>query len=153
MSYLSDGTLLELGPDLLFPFRPENVQPCSVDLTLLRAETSRKSILGAFIIAPQEFCLATTVEKVRLPSHIGARVEGKSSWGRKGLFIHVTAGWIDPGFEGQITLELFNASRENLYFFPNEALICQLSFFYLDKPALKPYQGKYQNQEGVTPAR
>lgn len=142
--FLSDGTIKELGPVLLDPFYVEYVQPCSIDLTLEESELWR--------LDPQEFCLATTVEAVNLPSHIGARVEGKSSLGRRGLFIHVTAGWIDPGFRGQITLELFNCSLEPIQLVPHQK-ICQLAFFYLDKPAQKSYGGKYQDQIGIVGAR
>ena len=151
MAFLSDGTLLELGPSLLNPFNPDHVEPCSVDLTL--ADLNNKLFKDDHLmVKPFEFCLATTVEQVSLPSHLGARVEGKSSLGRRGLFIHVTAGWIDPGFVGQITLELFNCTRDEIYLTRGQK-ICQLAFFELDKPALRPYHGKYQNQVGIVGPR
>jgi dCTP deaminase len=157
MAFLSDGTLLELGPTLLNPFNPDHVEPCSVDLTLERVASAPYKVISGefgsqFLIRPFEFCLATTVEQVILPAHLGARVEGKSSLGRRGLFIHVTAGWIDPGFIGQITLELFNCTQDEIYLTRGQK-ICQLAFFELDKPALRPYQGKYQNQASIVGPR
>ena len=151
MAFLSDGTILELGPSLLSPFNPGHVEPCSIDLTLQDTDNHRFKDDDLFI-RPHEFCLATTVETVMLPDYLGARVEGKSSLGRRGLFIHVTAGWIDPGFVGQITLGLFNCTRDEMYLTRGQK-ICQLAFFELDKPALKPYNGKYQNQAGIVGAK
>ena len=153
MSFLSDGTLLELGTTLLNPFNPDNVEPCSYDLTLETVEAPYNfKDTSHFLVKPFEFCLATTVETVSLPNHLGARVEGKSSMGRRGLFIHVTAGWIDPGFNGQITLELFNCTQDEMYLTKGQR-IAQLAFFELDKPALRPYEGKYQNQRGAVGPR
>jgi dCTP deaminase len=151
--FLSDHTLRR-SVDLWSPVIDENIQPCSVDFTLLQVGRPTRLINeeGLWIIYPNEFVLASTVESVNLPAHIGARVEGKSSLGRQGLFIHVTAGWIDPGFRGQITLELFNASSDRILLRPGQK-ICQMAFFFLDRPAENPYTGKYQDQLGVTEAR
>lgn len=140
--FLSDGTLIDWGHELLNPFDYRAVQPCSVDLR----------IDSDIDIYPSTFKLASTIERVVMPLDLGARVEGKSTLGRRGLFIHVSAGWIDPGFKGTITLELFNAS-DNLITLNKGEYICQIAFFMLDKPALKGYDGKYQGQSGVTRAR
>lgn len=96
------------------------------------------------------FALAVTVEKVKMPSHMIARVEGKSSLARLGLFIHVTAGFIDPGFEGHITLELYCTGRRTITLYPGMP-ICQVSFQRLDGVAKNPYQGKYQSSTDPAP--
>lgn len=140
--FLSDKTIKLLGPGMVYPFDLELVQPCSYDLR----------IDNDYTINPHEFLLASTLERVEIPLELGARVEGKSTWGRRGLFIHVTAGWIDPGFQGTITLELFNATYEQITISKHQR-ICQLAFFQLDEPAEKKYNGKYQHQHGPTPAR
>lgn len=142
--FLSDNTIKELNSTLLNPYYEENVQPCSIDLTLDSIE------LSYFEIPSARFCLGSTVETVSLLPHIGARVEGKSSWGRLGLFI--APAWIDPGFKGQITLAFYNASQRPIKV-EKYCKICQLSFFFLDRPAQNPYDGKYQNQVGIQKAK
>ena len=102
-------------------------------------------------IGPKEFLLATTVEYIKLPSHITAFVEGRSSLGRLGLFIE-NAGWVDAGFEGQITLELYNANSVPIRLYVGMR-ICQLVFAKLDRIPDKVYSGKYKGQRGVTPSR
>lgn len=102
-------------------------------------------------IQPLEFALARTREHVELPEWITARVEGRSSYGRMGLFVHITAGYIDPGFKGTITLELFNANNRPIRLYVG-ARICQLVLHKHDA-CEKPYCGKYQNQKDVTPTR
>jgi dCTP deaminase len=99
-------------------------------------------------IDTKEFMLATTAETVKIPSYIKAKVEGRSSIGRMGLFIQ-NAGHIDPGFEGQITLELFNASPLPILLESGQR-ICQLVLAEMNYPAAKPYNGKYQRQKGTT---
>ena len=91
-----------------------------------------------FIIHPGEFVLAQTSEKVMLPADILARLEGRSSWGRLGIVIHSTAGKIDPGFYGTITLEIANISRLPVALWPGTK-ICQLTFEKLSSPSENPY--------------
>jgi dCTP deaminase len=105
----------------------------------------------SYMIMPKEFVLATTEQYFRFPDNLTAFVEGRSSVGRLGLFIQ-NAGWIDPGFEGQITLELFNASDYAINLIKGFR-IGQLVFATMDKHALNPYRGKYQGQIGATGSR
>lgn len=103
------------------------------------------------------FCLATTREFIRLPTDLLARVEGRSSIGRLGVTAHVTAGIIDPGFEGEITLEIANLGPNEVVLYPGQR-ICQLVFEELDAPSQRPYghpsrNSKYQGQRGATVAR
>ena len=100
------------------------------------------------VLAPHTFVLATTMEEIVLPPDITAFVEGRSSIGRLGLFIQ-NAGWIDPGFKGQITLELYNASETSLIL-ASGIRIAQIVFCKMDDSAVNPYNGKYQNQVGAT---
>ena len=103
------------------------------------------------MLLPGQFVLATTMEYFRLPDNLTAFVEGRSSLGRMGLFIQ-NAGWVDPGFEGEITLELFNANRCAIRLQAGRR-VGQLVFAQMDAPALVPYQGKYQGQRGATGSR
>lgn len=109
--------------------------------------------LGYIYIAPHEFLLATTVERVKIPNNMTAFLEGRSSVGRSGLSIH-NAGYIDPGFEGQITLELYNALPFSLRLTPGMR-ICQIVFESLSSECEVSYSqiGKYQNQKGATGSR
>ena len=104
-----------------------------------------------YILLPGQFVLATTMEYVSLPDNLTAFVEGRSSLGRLGLFIQ-NAGWVDPGFEGEITLELFNANRCAIELKAGRR-IGQLVFAEMDDTALQPYMGKYQGQKGATGSR
>ncbi len=99
-----------------------------------------------FILHPNEFVLGSTLEYLKLPNDIGARIEGRSSWGRLGVLIHSTAGFIDPGFCGNITLELKNVSKIPIALYPG-VRIGQISFFKISENA--PYNGKYQNSFGA----
>ncbi|TFD96611.1 dCTP deaminase [Jeotgalibacillus sp. R-1-5s-1] len=152
------------------PYTEEQIQPASIDLRLgehfltidehagtalsMEEEAAYRSVRvekgGTIVIPPQSFLLATTVESVRLPSHLTAFVEGRSSIGRLGLFIQ-NAGWVDPGFYGQITLELFNANRLPITLTPGRR-ICQLVVAEVDQPA-DPYEGKYLGQTDATASR
>jgi dCTP deaminase len=110
-----------------------------------------------FILHPGEFVLGSTLERVRLPDDLVARLEGKSSLGRLGLLIHSTAGFIDPGFDGHVTLELSNVANLPITIY-HGMKIGQLSFMQLSEPALTPYGSdalgsKYQGQRGPTPSR
>ncbi len=111
----------------------------------------------AFVLHPGEFVLGATLEYVRLPDDIAARLEGKSSLGRLGLLTHSTAGFIDPGFEGHVTLELSNTATLPIKLYPGMK-IGQLCFFQLSSPAEYPYGSSvtgshYQGQRGPTPSR
>ena len=107
-------------------------------------EVSAQSI----VIEPHSFLLATTMEYIGLPDYITSFVEGRSSIGRIGLFIQ-NAGWIDPGFKGHITLELYNANHLPIKLTAGRR-ICQLVFCKMDLPAQMPYKGKYQGQVRAT---
>lgn len=102
-------------------------------------------------IEPGEFMLATTREYIEIPDNIACQVHGCSSIGRSGLFVQ-NAGWVDPGFRGELTLELFNASCERIELCPGQR-IAQLTFQYLHTPCAVPYQGRYVGQRGATAAR
>ena len=165
---LSDKTILELldrGTLGISPLEPGQIQPASVDIRLgntfsivedsssgiitLEREIHYKSIqTDTYLLLPGQFVLATTMEYVRLPDDLTAFVEGRSSLGRMGLFIQ-NAGWVDPGFHGEITLELFNANRCAIQLQAGRR-IGQLVFSRMDGPALHPYNGKYQGQTGAT---
>ncbi|MFS3127413.1 dCTP deaminase [Nocardioides sp. Bht2] len=110
-----------------------------------------------FILHPGEFVLGSTYEVVSLPDDIAARVEGKSSLGRLGLLTHATAGFVDPGFSGHVTLELANVATLPIKLYPGMK-IGQLCFFRLTSPSLHPYGSekygsRYQGQRGPTPSR
>ena len=110
-----------------------------------------------FILHPGEFVLGSTLERVRLPDDLVARLEGKSSLGRLGLLIHSTAGFIDPGWNGHVTLELSNVANLPITIY-HGMKIGQLSFVQMSEPADNPYGAdalgsKYQGQEGPTPSR
>jgi len=110
-----------------------------------------------FILHPGEFVLGSTYEVITLPDDVAARVEGKSSLGRLGLLTHATAGFIDPGFSGHVTLELSNVATLPIKLWPGMK-IGQLCFFRLSSPAENPYGSekygsRYQGQRGPTPSR
>lgn len=168
---LSDRTLfkmLEEGTLSITPLDKEQVQPASVDIRLgdtfsivedlstgiitLKDEVRYKTInTDTYILLPGQFVLATTMEYVSLPDNLTAFVEGRSSLGRLGLFIQ-NAGWVDPGFQGEITLELFNANRCAIELKAGRR-VGQLVFAEMDDISMKPYNGKYQGQRGATGSR
>jgi len=168
---VSDRTLKELlrsGELLVEPLEDYQIQPASIDLRLgnnflKMDENSVESITmdskiryneitrEEIVIPPQSFMLAVTREYVKLPDYITAFVEGRSSIGRIGLFIQ-NAGWVDPGFEGTITLELYNANRLPIRLTSGRR-ICQIVFALMDKKADFPYSGKYQYQRGAKGSR
>lgn len=161
------------------PYRPENLQPASLDITLdsrfiqfrgvgliyidpmnpdpeLFGQTDVGSA-GPYVLHPDEFALASTAEHIQLPDDIAARLEGKSSLGRIGLMVHSTAGFIDPSWQGQLTLELSNLARLPIRLTPGMK-IGQLSFIRLSSPCRRPYGSaslgsRYQHQDGPTPSR
>ncbi len=110
----------------------------------------------AFVLQPGEFALGSTLERVRVPADLVARVEGRSSIGRLAIVVHATAGFIDPGFEGQITLELSNLGRCAVKLYPGMR-ISQVVFHTMTGPAERPYGSergsKYQGQGGPVPSR
>ncbi len=150
------------------PLQPQSIQPASIDCHLgdhflvvedrqmhtieLDQEIVYREITGSEItIPPHSFLLATTQEYIKLPNNLTAFVEGRSSIGRIGLFIQ-NAGWVDPGFEGQITLELYNANSLPIRLKAGRR-ICQLVFCKMDLEARNPYKGKYQGQRKTTGSR
>lgn len=151
---------------------PEAVQPASLDITIGNSFSVIKSAdicptegiieldkpveyaiieTDNYLLLPKQFVLATTQEYIKLPNNVTAFVEGRSSIGRLGLFIQ-NAGWVDPGFEGQITLELFNASNWAINI-KSGTRVGQLVFAQMDYSAKNPYKGKYQGQTGATGSR
>ncbi len=179
---LSDRTirrLLDEGEVGIEPFDEELVQPSSVDVRVDRYfrvfRNSRYPFIDvkepmedltelveiddeeAFILHPGEFVLGSTLERLRLPDDLVARLEGKSSLGRLGLLIHSTAGFIDPGWDGHVTLELSNVANLPITIYYGMK-IGQVSFVQLSEPAESPYGStalgsKYQGQAGPTPSR
>lgn len=165
MSILADTTLQALidSYGLIRSRRPINIQPASIEMHLGATYIDNVGTLdeetGAItedplVIQPGEFLLATTEEYVHIPNWLVGRLEGKSSWARKGLAIHVTAGFIDPGFQGEITLELVNFSKSPISLMPGTR-IAQLTLLELDRPAARPYGSDglgshYQGQTGAT---
>jgi dCTP deaminase len=112
---------------------------------------------GVFILHPGEFVLGSTAERVALPDDLVARLEGKSSLGRLGLLIHSTAGFVDSGWDGHLTLELSNVATLPITIYPGMK-IGQISFLRMTTPADAPYGtagvgSKYQGQRGPTPSR
>lgn len=121
------------------------------DLTeLVKIEDDRP-----FILHPGEFVLGSTTERVKIPNDLVAHLEGKSSLGRLGLLIHSTAGYVDPGWDGHLTLELSNVANLPITIYPGMK-IGQISFFQLTTEAEVPYgsaRNKYQGQRGPTASR
>lgn len=165
---LSDKTInriLKSGKLIITPITNEQIQPASVDIrigtTFSIVEDSPSGVItmdepisyktletDSYTLLPGQFVLATTLEYFELPNNITAFVEGRSSLGRMGLFIQ-NAGWVDPGFKGEITLELFNANRCAIEI-KSGRRIGQLVFAQMDQSAENPYTGKYQGQQGAT---
>jgi len=170
---------IEGGVIVIDPYEPAFVQPSSVDLRVgngfrvfvnhrysqidPRAPQSDLTQLievegeEPFMLHPGEFVLGSTMERVKLGDDVVARLEGKSSLGRLGLLIHSTAGFIDPGFEGHITLELSNVATLPIAIYP-EMKIGQISFYQMTTAADFPYGSpelgsKYQGQSGPTASR
>lgn len=136
------------GKIVVAPFDEENLQPASLDLTLdprlagVHPATYNVGISdGGFLLEPGQFFLGATFEYLELPNDIVARLEGKSTLGRQGLIVHSTAGYVDPGFRGHITLELSTFAPITL---TEGQPIAQLSFHRLSSPS-SGYRGKYQD--------
>lgn len=178
---LSDRSIreeIEAGRLVIDPFEERALQPASVDLRLGRefrvfrnyrlpyidvkvdvpqlTELETVDDDNPFILHPGEFVLAVTLERVELPADLVGRLDGKSSLGRLGLIVHSTAGFVDPGFKGRLTLELTNVANLPItlyYAMP----VSQISFSRLTTPAERPYGkaagSKYQDQTGPEPSR
>ncbi|MDO9486446.1 MAG: dCTP deaminase [Actinomycetota bacterium] len=179
---LSDGDIraeLDSGRVAVEPFSEAMIQPSSIDVRLDRwfrvFENHKYSVIDprmeqpdltrllepegdeGFILHPGEFVLGSTYEIVTLPDDIAGRLEGKSSLGRLGLLTHSTAGFIDPGFSGHVTLELSNVANLPIVLYPGMK-IGQLCLFRLSSPAEHPYGSekygsRYQGQRGPTPSK
>ncbi|TQL02512.1 dCTP deaminase [Cellulomonas sp. SLBN-39] len=170
---------LEQGRVRLDPYEPAMLQPSSIDVRLDRffrlfdnhkypvidpaqEQPDLTRLVEAepgepFVLHPGEFVLGATFEQVTLPDDVAARLEGKSSLGRLGLLTHSTAGFIDPGFSGHVTLELSNVATLPILLWPGMK-IGQLCFFRLSSPAENPYGSaaygsRYQGQRGPTASR
>ncbi len=159
-------SLIESGELLIENLTEESIQPASVDFTigehfLVLDEHSSSGVLDMnskikyreiyadeFILPAHSFVLATTEQYIKLPNYITAFVEGRSSIGRMGLFIQ-NAGWVDPGFEGKITLELYNANSLPIKIKKGRR-VGQFVFCLMDEATDNPYKGKYQGQEVTT---
>ncbi|MDE0519031.1 MAG: dCTP deaminase [Bdellovibrionales bacterium] len=153
---------------LIDPLDVDCIQPASVDLKLgkqfviikhwgadildFNSEPNYQLVEASeFLVPSHSFVLATTIEVLRLPHNLTAFVEGRSSIGRMGLFIQ-NAGWVDPGFEGRLTLELYNANNLPIRLCAGRR-ICQIVFCKMDQKTQKPYKGKYQGQKGTIGTR
>lgn len=170
---------IDAGQIALEPYDPSMIQPASVDVRIdrffrlfdnhkypyidpsQRQEDLTRLVEVApdepFILHPGEFVLGATYEKVTLPDNIAARLEGKSSLGRLGLLTHSTAGFIDPGFSGHVTLELSNMATLPIMLWPGSK-VGQLCFFQLTSATEHPYGSgaygnRYQGQRGPTASR
>lgn len=164
------------GRLVIDPFDEDCVQPSTYDFHLgdefrvfqprsqryidLRSRESITTLVqvdtvNGFVLHPSEFVLATTVEWVELPIDLAAKLEGKSSLGRLGLVVHATAGYIDPGFKGQITFEMSNLNSIPIVLYPGMK-VAQICFFVMSSPVERPYGtagNKYQDQRGPTESR
>ncbi|MFG3225146.1 dCTP deaminase [Kitasatospora sp. NPDC048194] len=172
-------TEIDLGRVVIDPYDPAMIQPSSIDVRLDRFfrvfENHKYPHIDpseeqpdltrlvepegdeAFILHPGEFVLASTYEVITLPEDVASRLEGKSSLGRLGLLTHSTAGFIDPGFSGHVTLELSNVATLPIKLYPGMK-IGQLCLFRLSSPSEHPYGSarygsRYQGQRGPTPSR
>ena len=170
---------VDKGDLIIEPYDPALVQPSSVDVRMDRffrvfnnskythidpkqQQDDLTSLVEVpenepFVLHPGEFVLGATLEKFTLPAHLAGRLEGKSSLGRLGLLTHSTAGFIDPGFSGHITLELSNVANLPITLWPGMK-VGQLALFCMSSPAETPYGSgtigsKYQGQRGPTPSK
>lgn len=170
---------LESGRVRLDPYEPAMIQPSSIDVRLDKYfrlfDNHRYAVIDPameqpeltrlvevptgepLVLHPGEFVLGSTYEQVTLPDDVAARLEGKSSLGRLGLLTHSTAGFVDPGFTGHVTLELSNVATLPIQLWPGMK-VGQLCFFRLSSPADQPYGAgasgsRYQGQRGPTASR
>lgn len=178
---LSDRSIkeeIDAGRIVVEPFDASSIQPSSIDLRLGNdfrvfeysmhpyidplasgVDYTKHCVIEdgkAFVLHPGEFALGTTFERVCLPDNIVGRLEGKSTLGRLGLMIHSTAGYVDPGWDGYLTLELANVANLPILLYPGMK-IGQISFTYMSTPVDVPYGSPelgshYQGQVGATPS-
>lgn len=167
---LSDQEIIKAQTEyqIINEFNPEQVEPASYDLSLadkILLERNYSKAIGMdeeveYIptsindrpLNPQEFVLASTQEYISLPDNLAAFVTGKSTIGRKAIEVHQTAAWIDPGYQGNITLEIINNSSNRRKLKAGE-LIAQIVFFKVSGTVLEPYDGRYQGANGVIGSR
>ncbi|MFH0832715.1 MAG: dCTP deaminase [Candidatus Aenigmatarchaeota archaeon] len=163
--YIKSGRLVVEG------LKDENIQAAWVDLTLGKEfrvfkttakpyidvkdpsdHTEKLTVDGDFIMHPGEFVLGQVNEKIKIPDDLAAYVDGRSSLGRLGLVVHVTSGFVDPGFSGRLVLEMTNVGKMPIAIHP-DMRICKLVFFKLSSKAEKPYfmhkEAKYKEQNNV----
>lgn len=168
---------VERGTLIIDPYDRDYVQPSSVDVHLAgdfsmfvssdtidpfdvstyQMEKVSVPMDDAFILEAGSFILGSTIERFKIPVNMNATLNGKSSLGRLGLLVHATAGYIDPGFEGDVTLELSNVSGRPMILRPGMA-IGQVSFMFMERDAERPYGSpqlgsRYQGQSGPTTSR
>jgi dCTP deaminase len=176
MSILPDTEIIELclhsngRAPLIAPFDAERVQPASYDMTLgnefiifdlipfqVIDLANPPKVVGSKVnvaddeyitLMPGKFILGVTQEWLDCPINIAAKLDGKSSLARFGLLIHVTGGFVDPGFRGPLTLEILNVFPVPILLRP-KLPFCQVGFQYLQSPASRPYAGRYQDARGV----
>lgn len=162
---LSDGDIvreIQKGMLKISPLEDDDIQPCSVDLhlgkELLTLNGKRIDLSkGSYKLKPNEFILGSTEEYVEVPTYLCGQVDGRSSIARLGISIHQTGGYIDSGFYGNITLELYNASDKEFELCWGDS-ICQIIFHILSSECYRPYgsaelHSKYQGSEGVIRSR
>lgn len=165
---LSDGEIIDYIEQrklIVTPLNNDQIQPASIDFrlgnTFCVIENNESNVIKlgdrvnyktftqeSYMLPPGQFVLASSLEYVSLPADVAAFVEGRSSLGRIGLFIQ-NAAWVEPGFSGEITLEIFNASNYTIELCAGYR-IGQLIFVKTQESVLHPYSGKYQNQRGAT---
>lgn len=182
MTVLCDIDIEAIGRGgAISPYNSKNLQPASYDVTLSDVfrtmpekykhpmalpfmvdpfdqetldDITERHVAGdnGIIIQPRQFILTGTVERVSVPPYAVGRIEGRSSLGRLGLAVHITAGYLDPGFSGTVTLECCNLSPHAIKLTPGMR-IAQISFHKLTKYARNPYKGRYQGDTEVQPSR
>lgn len=165
--------IFENGVPLIEPYSEAQLQPASYDVQLGNefliferahhteldldnpVDITKKVIVeddGFFVLHPGEFALGVTREVVHMPNHLVSRIEGKSSMGRFGVMVHVTAGFIDPGFNGPVTLEMAAFHPYAVKLRPGK-LVAQLAFETMVSECEHPYEGRYQDASGVEPSK
>lgn len=165
MMILSDASILDAirnGHLVVSPIEEIQIQPSSIDLRLdrfiLNEDGEKIDIFDeSYLLQPNEFVLCSTLEYVEFPANLVGRVEGRSSIGRLGVMAHITAGFIDPGFCGNITLEIYNVSKKP-FEMKYGSRFCQLVVEMLDRPCLRPYGSeglgsKYHCSDGVVESK
>jgi dCTP deaminase len=145
----SDALLIQQIGELAPPAVIDPEDQVSLDLLTRREEVADRQVV---IIAPHECVLGVTKERVKIPTNLVCRLEGKSSLGRLFLAVHITAGYIDPGFQGNITLEMTNLNTRPIIVRPGMP-IAQIGFHAMSSAPRKPYNGRYQNNMEATASK